>query len=110
MTVTTNFRCPNCGQAVASSQYHPIESCISFKAGIRQGRQEVVEWINGHYGWLSGKWLGKDMKMVLAFEKWEAKLKDMGIFPNIKEGTFEETMRDVPIIELEVSDAREVKG
>ena len=79
MKYKTIFRCPNCGQALASSQDHPRESCESFKAGIRQGRQEVVDWIDGHYGWLSGKWLGKDMKMVLAFEKWEAKLKEWNL-------------------------------
>jgi len=43
------------------------------------GRKEVVEWVEENYGWLSGKWLGKDMTLSLAFDRWEAQLKEWGI-------------------------------
>jgi len=67
---------------------------ISFRAGYNKslaqlvnmteeckqiGRKEVVEWVEENYGWLSGKWLGKDMTLSLAFDRWEAQLKEWGI-------------------------------
>lgn len=35
------IRCGDCGQLIEPNQFHSIECCESFKAGIR----EAVEWI-----------------------------------------------------------------
>ena len=56
--------CQGCGQQVTPTQYHPIECCVSFKAGQedrcfenctdtmlsfkKSGRKEVVGWIEGN--------------------------------------------------------------
>ena len=38
-------KCGECGQIVSSQEFHPIECCNSFKAGVK----EVVEWIEKHH-------------------------------------------------------------
>ena len=65
--LTTNHNCQACGQIVSSRQFHPIECCESFKAGIK----EVVEWMQ--------LYVIAHGRVDFGSDEWQAQLKEWGV-------------------------------